>query len=85
LQTARNGRFDAVLTDLGLPDGSGIDVGRALSRQLPVLALSGYGREQDRARSAAAGFAAHLVKPADPAEVHARLCEALSSHTATAP
>jgi CheY-like chemotaxis protein/two-component sensor histidine kinase len=84
LQTARNGRFDAVLTDLGLPDGSGIDVGRALSRQLPVLALSGYGREQDRARSSEAGFAAHLVKPADPAEVHARLAEALSGHPATA-
>ncbi len=84
LRSARTDRFDAVLTDLGLPDGSGIDVGRALSAQLPVLALSGYGREQDRARSAQAGFAAHLVKPADPAEVHARLAEALSTHPATA-
>lgn len=70
--------FDAVLTDLGLPDGSGLDVGRALSRELPVIALSGYGRAQDRARSADAGFAAHLVKPADPAEVHAKLTELLS-------
>ena len=85
LHTARNGRFDAVLTDLGLPDGSGIEVGRALSPQLPVLALSGYGREQDRARSTAAGFAAHLVKPADPAEVHARLSEALAAHAGTTP
>lgn len=75
--------FDAVLTDLGLPDGSGIDVGRALSRQLPVIALSGYGREQDRRRSAEAGFAAHLVKPADPAEVHARLAQVLSGHAGT--
>jgi PAS domain S-box-containing protein len=79
LRTARDGRFDAVLTDLGLPDGSGIDVGRALSGQLPVLALSGYGREQDRQRSAEAGFSAHLVKPADPAEVHAKLREVLSA------
>jgi PAS domain S-box-containing protein len=79
LRTARSGRFDAVLTDLGLPDGSGIEVGRALSGELPVLALSGYGREQDRRRSAEAGFAAHLVKPADPAEVHARLSEVLSA------
>jgi PAS domain S-box-containing protein len=78
LQTARTQRFDAVLTDLGLPDGSGIEVGRALSGQLPVMALSGYGQEQDRQRSAEAGFVAHLVKPADPAEVHARLSAVLS-------
>ena len=78
LRTAGAGRFDAVLTDLGLPDGSGIDVGRALSRQVPVLALSGYGREQDRRRSREAGFAAHLVKPADPAEVHAKLTQVLA-------
>ena len=78
LRTAGAGGFDAVLTDLGLPDGSGIDVGRALSKQLPVLALSGYGREQDRRKSREAGFAAHLVKPADPAEVHAQLTQVLS-------
>lgn len=78
LRTARAGSFDAVLTDLGLPDGSGIEVGRALSGQLPVVALSGYGREQDRRRSAEAGFAGHLVKPADPAEVHAKLTQVLA-------
>jgi PAS domain S-box-containing protein len=82
LRVARSGNFDAVLTDLGLPDGSGIDVGRALSAQLPVVALSGYGRDQDRQRSSEAGFAAHLVKPADPAQVHACL-SGLLSPTAT--
>ena len=46
--------------------------------RVPVIALSGYGREQDRARSVEAGFAAHLVKPADPAEVHARLTDLLA-------
>jgi CheY-like chemotaxis protein len=54
----------------------------ALSGQLPVLALSGYGREQDREQSAAASFAAHLVKPADPAEVHARPSEVLAAERA---
>lgn len=78
LRVGQSQEFDAVVTDLGLPDGSGIDVGRALSKKLPVLALSGYGREQDRARSAEAGFVAHLVKPADPAEVHAKLTRVLS-------
>jgi DNA-binding response OmpR family regulator len=82
LRTARARSFDAVLTDLGLPDGSGIDVGRELSKNLPVVALSGYGREQDRQRSAEAGFVAHLVKPADPAEVHAKLSEVLSGQAA---
>lgn len=79
LRTARTAAFDAVLTDLGLPDGSGIEVGRALAPRLPVVALSGYGREQDRRRCAEAGFAAHLVKPADPAEVHATLSQVLSA------
>jgi PAS domain S-box-containing protein len=77
LRVANAETFDAVLTDLGLPDGSGIDIGRALSKSVPVLALSGYGQETDRQRSAAAGFAAHLVKPADPAEVHAALTQVL--------
>ena len=78
LRTARSQPFDAVLTDLGLPDGSGIDVGRALAPDMPVVALSGYGREQDLRRSAEAGFAAHLVKPADPADVHAKLSQVLA-------
>lgn len=79
LRAAEESMYDAVLTDIGLPDGSGIDVGRALAPRLPVLALSGYGQEQDRQRSAEAGFSAHLVKPADPAEVHAHLAQVLSS------
>lgn len=78
LRVARAQPFDAVLTDIGLPDGSGIDVGRALAPRLPVLALSGFGREQDRRHSAEAGFAGHLVKPADPAEVHATLTRLLA-------
>ena len=82
LAAANAHTFDAVLTDLGLPDGSGIEIGRALSDALPVLALSGYGREQDRLRCAEAGFVAHLVKPADPALVHAKLTEVLASQTA---
>jgi PAS domain S-box-containing protein len=70
LSVARRRRFDVVLTDLGLPDGSGIDVGRALCGSCPVIALSGYGAPSDVERSTRAGFSGHVVKPADPGAVH---------------
>jgi len=57
--------FDAVISDLGLPDGSGIDLMVQIQsiRPVPAIALSGYGMEADLQRSKAAGFFAHLVKP----------------------
>jgi CheY-like chemotaxis protein len=56
--------FDLVVSDLGLPDGSGLDVMRRLARQgVPGIALSGYGMEEDLRRSREAGFACHLTKP----------------------
>jgi CheY-like chemotaxis protein len=57
-----------VLLDIGLPGLDGYEVARRLkagSPQLRVIALSGYGQVEDRQRSAAAGFDAHLVKPVD--------------------
>lgn len=58
-------QFDAVISDLGLPDGSGLDLMRELQRQRPVagIALSGYGMEDDLRKTKEAGFFAHLVKP----------------------
>ncbi len=57
--------FDAVVSDLGLPDGSGLDLMRQIQRQRPVpgIALSGYGMEDDLRQTKEAGFFAHLVKP----------------------
>ncbi|TDU71309.1 phospho-acceptor domain-containing protein [Prosthecobacter fusiformis] len=57
--------FDAVISDLGLPDGSGLDLMREIRRQRPVhgIALSGYGMEEDVRQTREAGFFAHLVKP----------------------
>lgn len=78
LQLAEAQAFDIVLTDLGLPDGSGVDIGRALGTRLPVLALSGFGAESDLRSTAAAGFAGHLVKPVDPPQVHAVLQKLLA-------
>ena len=57
--------FDVVVSDLGLPDGSGLDLMREVQRLRPVpaIALSGYGMEGDLLETKAAGFSAHLVKP----------------------
>lgn len=78
IRAGRDGVFDIVLTDLGLPDGSGIDVGRELSPAMPVVALSGYGAPTDLQRSAGAGFSGHLVKPVEFEAVHAMLQNVLT-------
>ncbi|MEO7319584.1 MAG: response regulator, partial [Chthoniobacteraceae bacterium] len=60
-----SGDFDLLLSDLGLPDGTGYDVIAALreNSDAPAVAMSGYGMEADLAQSSAAGFAEHIVKP----------------------
>ena len=61
--------FDLLVSDLGLPDGSGVDLMRTLRQRghaLPGVALSGFGQDEDIRRSREAGFAAHLTKPASP-------------------
>ena len=60
--------FDLVISDLGLPDGSGHDLMRELRTRRPAvrgIALSGYGMADDLRRSGEAGFAAHVTKPTD--------------------
>ena len=61
------GRFDFLVSDLGLPDGTGVDLIRTLRERygpgLPAVALSGYGMEHDIARCRAAGFDEHITKP----------------------
>lgn len=57
--------FDLLISDIGLPDGSGYDLMAALSEAGPVkgIALTGYGMERDISRSQEAGFKTHLTKP----------------------
>ncbi|MFL6590726.1 MAG: ATP-binding protein [Chthoniobacterales bacterium] len=59
--------FDLLISDLGLPDGSGLDLMKQLreTQAMKGIALSGFGTDEDVAASAAAGFAAHLTKPVD--------------------
>jgi len=66
---------DVVLLDLGMPEMDGLQVARRLrqsrgaSRAL-IVAVTGYGREEDKRRTAEAGFDLHLVKPVDAATLH---------------
>jgi CheY-like chemotaxis protein len=59
--------FDLLLSDLGLPDGSGLDLMHEVASKqgIPGIAFSGYGTDQDVQKSLAAGFCEHLVKPID--------------------
>jgi DNA-binding response OmpR family regulator len=60
-------RFDLVISDLGLPDGSGLELMQHLrdTQNLSGIALSGFGSDDDVAASTAVGFAEHVTKPVD--------------------
>src|SRR5690348_13431660 len=63
LKRVAGDEFDVLISDVGLPDGSGIEL-MAKSRDVLVgIAMSGFGTEADAARSLEAGFSLHLVKP----------------------
>jgi two-component system CheB/CheR fusion protein len=68
VETAKSFRPDAILLDIGLPGLDGYQIAR-LIRQTPelshvrLIAVTGYGQQQDRQRSREAGFDEHLVKP----------------------
>jgi PAS domain S-box-containing protein len=65
VQSREPAGIDLVVSDLGLPDGSGLDLMRELAWRysLKGIALSGYGMEEDLRRSREAGFERHLTKP----------------------
>ena len=65
LKILENHHFDALISDIGLPDGNGYQLmGEAKKRQsLKGIALSGFGAEEDVRRSMEAGFDYHLTKP----------------------
>ena len=71
LEAAKSMRPDIVLCDIGLPGMDGFQVAGALRRnpetaEVRLIAVTGYGQEEDRRRALAAGFDVHLVKPVDP-------------------
>jgi CheY-like chemotaxis protein len=71
LEAAASFRPDVALLDIGMPRLSGYDLARRIRGQawgqgMVLIALTGWGQEEDRRRSAQAGFDHHLVKPVDP-------------------
>ena len=70
IETIETHRPDVVLLDIGLPKLNGHEVCRRIRAQpwgkdITIIALTGWGQEDDRRRSAEAGFDGHLVKPVD--------------------
>lgn len=67
LAAAGESHFDLLISDIELPDGTGLELMHGLGggRTLPGIAMSGFGAEEDLRDSARAGFAEHLTKPID--------------------
>jgi CheY-like chemotaxis protein len=71
LAIAAGQHLDVVLLDIGLPDMSGHELARRLRAEpagtdMQLIAITGWGQEDDRRRSREAGFDEHLTKPVDP-------------------
>jgi len=80
VQAAREFHPEVVLCDIGLPGMSGFEVAEALrrdpeTRSAKLIAVTGYGRDEDRRKSKEAGFDMHLTKPVDPVQLRDLLQE----------
>jgi CheY-like chemotaxis protein len=80
MEMARVFRPQVALLDIGMPGMDGIELGTRLRQEpeferLLMIALTGYGRDEDRQRSSDAGFNAHLVKPVDVAMLNSLLAQ----------
>lgn len=77
LRIAEKEPFDILLSDIGLPDGSGLELLQRIRqrRKVPALALSGFGMDEDIERSREAGFSDHLTKPVSIDRLRAAIAE----------
>ncbi|MES2572266.1 MAG: response regulator, partial [Verrucomicrobiota bacterium] len=83
LKAAEEFNFDVLVSDMGLPDGTGNDIISTLGKTRAVfgIALTGYGMEDDLRRSRDAGFIAHLVKPVDFSQLRQALLQLAPRHS----
>jgi PAS domain S-box-containing protein len=80
IEASRDYAFDVLVTDIGLPDGNGVELFQQLKQikehqAVYAIALSGYGMDEDISRSISAGFAHHITKPVEFAQLHRCLKE----------
>lgn len=71
LALAHKRQFDVVISDIGMPEMNGYELAIALRslpgyEQVPMVAVTGYSKFDDRDRSLTAGFTEHVTKPIDP-------------------
>jgi signal transduction histidine kinase len=73
--------FDLLISDVGLPDGNGMDLLRVLRTRHPIrgIAISGFGMDGDIGKSLDAGFAEHLVKPVKLEKLEAAIARVMAS------
>ena len=74
LKKAESYRPDIIFMDIGMPHLNGYEAAARIrekewGRQMTLVAVSGWGRDADKARALSAGFDAHITKPASAAEV----------------
>lgn len=77
LLLAKESKFDLLVSDIGLPDGSGHDLMRQIRAKQSIagIALSGFGMKDDLEKSRAVGFTEHLIKPVNVDRLQATLRE----------
>ena len=79
LMVAGTQSFDVLISDVGLPDGSGIELMDRLGRPHHAIALTGVSSDEDIARIRAAGFRQHLTKPVSLSTLETAISELLKS------
>jgi PAS domain S-box-containing protein len=89
MQRAAEFQPDLILLDIGMPKINGYEVCRRIREEswgkpIRIVALTGWGQDEDKRRSAEAGFNGHLVKPVEPAALD-RLLTELEAPTAAPP
>ena len=77
--------YDVLISDIGLPDGTGWELLRRLQLPRPIyaIAMSGFGMGEDQIRSQEAGYRHHLLKPLKAEQLDATLAEAAAERSAT--
>jgi PAS domain S-box-containing protein len=71
LAATQSATYDLIVSDVGLPDGTGLDFIKAFREHsdVPAVALTGFGTDEDVRRCLAAGFTSHLTKPVNFAQL----------------